>query len=218
MRVVLDKVSKRYGAQRVLEDAQLTLEPKTTTGITGPNGSGKSTLLKIIAGALIPDSGSVSHFLNGTMLKEEEVFRQVSIAAPYLNLYDDLSLGQSFDAHRKFKPLREDIGADGFFERVLLSDARKKSVRELSSGMLQRLKLGLAILSDTPLLLLDEPGSNLDAAGLAWYHDLLKEHGSERTILICSNREQEELKVCDEVLNVTELGSQLPREAHLGAE
>jgi ABC-type multidrug transport system ATPase subunit len=69
-------------------------------------------------------------------------------------------------------------------------------VRNFSSGMKQRLKLALAILSDTSLLLLDEPTSNLDATAIAWYGDLLREHVKDRTLLVASNRQEAEYALC----------------------
>ncbi len=205
MHVTLQQVSKRFGAQIVLSEVNLSLTPGSVTGIIGPNGSGKSTLLQVIAGALKPDTGSATYELNGAVFEPDEVFQYVSIAAPYLKLYEDLSLSMALDTHVGFKPLQAHITVDSFFDIVMLSNARNKNIRDLSSGMLQRFKLGLALLCDAPLLLIDEPGSNLDAAGITWYQELLSEYRKDRTTLICSNREQEELKSCDRVLVVTEL-------------
>jgi ABC-type multidrug transport system ATPase subunit len=77
-----------------------------------------------------------------------------------------------------------------------------KPVRNFSSGMKQRLKLALAILSDTALLLLDEPGSNLDTEGLAWFRGLLMEHLEGRTLVVASNRQAEETFACTETIEV----------------
>jgi ABC-type multidrug transport system ATPase subunit len=207
MKVVLDQVSKRFGAQRVLRNAGLVLESGSITGVTGPNGSGKSTLLQIIAGSLQPDDGTVTHEHNGVMIPEDGVFRTISIAAPYLNLYEDLSLNEALLTHTRFKQLRNNNTPRDFWGMVDLEHARNKQIRDLSSGMLQRFKLGLAIVSDTPLLLLDEPGSNLDAYGMEWYHNLLNDHTADRTVLVCSNREQEELSTCSEIIRIQELAS-----------
>ena len=205
MEVSLKQVSKRFGAQKVLHNAELTLRSGSVSGVTGPNGSGKSTLLQVIAGAIRPDSGSITHTLNGKKIAEDLVFEHVSIAAPFLNLYDDLSLAIALDTHIQFKPLLKGMNMDSFFERIMLTKAREKNIRDLSSGMLQRFKLGLAILCDTPLVLLDEPGSNLDEEGIAWYQRLLAQYRENRTVLICSNREQEELQHCDQLFSVTDL-------------
>lgn len=205
MEVTLQQVSKRFGAQRVLKDTDLHLPAGSITGVTGPNGSGKSTLLQIIAGAIIPDNGEVIHMEQGQLVESDLVFRKLSIAAPYLNLYEDLKLDQALTSHTDFKKLSTGIGANEFFGLIELEHARHKRIRDLSSGMTQRLKLGLAILSDTSLLLLDEPGSNLDAQGIEWYHSLLQRYRSTRTVLVCSNREKEELKDCEQVISVIDL-------------
>lgn len=209
MKVVLQKVTKRFGAQTVLRNASLVLEKGSITGVTGPNGSGKSTLLQLIAGAIIPDAGNVEHFKDDKLLDPSTVFRNISIASPYLNMYDDLHLEEALSTHARFKPLIKEIDRNKFFELVKLEHAKSKPIRDLSSGMLQRFKLGLAILSDTSLLLLDEPGSNLDKSGLDWYHQLLTANKNQRTVVICSNREEEELRSCEEVIAMGSL-SQAP--------
>lgn len=85
-----------------------------------------------------------------------------------------------------------------------LSDAADKVVKYFSSGMKQRVRLALAVLSDTDVLLLDEPCSNLDREGIRWYQQLIEEHGAGRILVVCSNNIAEEYSFCDRVLQVTD--------------
>ncbi|MBP9178333.1 MAG: ATP-binding cassette domain-containing protein, partial [Flavobacteriales bacterium] len=123
-------------------------------------------------------------------------YRHVAIASPYLGLYEELSLAQIIEFHRGFKPLRAGLGVQDVARIAYLEQALEKPVQHFSSGMKQRLKLALAILSDTPLLLLDEPASNLDADAIAWYRELLGKHLDGRTLLVASNRQAAEHDFC----------------------
>lgn len=203
MQVILENVTKIFGREAVIRDLSHVLEPGSRTALLGPNGSGKSTLLQLIAGATTPTSGTIVHALHGRTLEAEHVYRHVSIAAPYLGLYEDLSLREAITVHAGFKPLRGAVDTNAVARTAMLERHMEKPVRDLSSGMKQRLKLTLAILSDTPLLLLDEPGSNLDANGLNWFRDLLLAHLEGRTLVVASNRQAEETFACDRSVDVT---------------
>lgn len=203
MRVILSSVSKTFGRETVFKGVDLVLEPGSRTAILGPNGSGKSTLLQVIAGAAMPTSGTVAHELNGITLEAELVYRHISIAAPYLGLYEELSLQEAIDTHCAFKRFRGNPSVKDVARTALLEKDLQKPVRNFSSGMKQRLKLTLAILSDTPLLLLDEPGSNLDAKGLDWFRDLLNANLDGRTLVVASNRQAEETFACPSSVEVS---------------
>ncbi len=196
MNIRLTDIAKHFGREVVFRDVTLVLPPGSRTAIQGPNGSGKSTLLQTIAGALIPTKGTVEHTLNGMVLPPDEVYRHVAIAAPYLGLYEELSLEQAITFHGRFKPLRAGIDVQELARIAYLEAALHKPVQHFSSGMKQRLKLALAILSDTPLLLLDEPTSNLDAEAIAWFGDLLEREVRDRTLVVASNRQAAEVALC----------------------
>lgn len=202
MHVTLHDIAKQYGREIVFRGVDLSLEAGSRTAILGPNGSGKSTLLQIIAGAIIPTNGTILHTLNGTPLEQEQVYTHISIAAPYLGLYEDLSLRQTIAFHARFKPFRQGMAPDALAKLAYLDHALEKPVSQFSSGMKQRLKLALAILSDTPLLLLDEPTSNLDAEAVAWFSQLLRDHTDSRTLVVASNRQKVEFELCEGVVEM----------------
>jgi ABC-type multidrug transport system ATPase subunit len=203
MELNLSDISKHFGREVVFKDISLTLASGSRTAILGPNGSGKSTLLQVIGGAIVPTEGSITHSVNGRGIPQEEVYRHVSIAAPYLGLYEDLSLKQAVEFHARFKPFRSGISPADVARIAYLEHALEKPVLNFSSGMKQRLKLALAILSDTPLLLLDEPASNLDAEAIAWYRELLLENADGRTVLVASNRQAAEHDFCTSAIEIS---------------
>jgi len=196
MRITLQQVSKSFGRETVIKDVDRVFEPGSRTAILGPNGSGKSTLLQLIGGFTIPTKGTVTHELNGKAIDPEHVYRHISIAAPYMSLYEELSLREAIASHRRFKPLRGNLAVEEVARIALLEKHLDKPVRDFSSGMKQRLKLALAVLSDTSLLLLDEPTSNLDGNGSAWFRELLQANMEGRTLVVASNRQVEETFAC----------------------
>lgn len=196
MRITLQNVSKSFGRETVVRDLSHVFEPGSRTAILGPNGSGKSTLLQLIGGISIPTKGTVAHERNGKLIDPEHVYRHISIAAPYMSLYEELSLREAIASHMRFKPLRGNLSVEDVARIALLEKQLDKPVRDFSSGMKQRLKLALAVLSDTSLLLLDEPTSNLDVNGGAWFRELLEKNLSDRTLVVASNRQAEETFAC----------------------
>jgi ABC-type multidrug transport system ATPase subunit len=198
LNIRLNQAGKKYFNQWIFRKLNLDLGEGTALAVLGANGSGKSTLLQVMAGASLLNEGSVAHLQNETVTNADDVFRFVSIAAPYLELVEEFTLEESANLHFRFKKTWGQLTVNDVIEHSGLSHARNKPVRFFSSGMKQRLKLTLACLSDTPLLLLDEPCSNLDQAGINWYSELVKQCRNDRTVVVCSNSHQEEYFFCTE--------------------
>jgi len=189
MKVELNQVGKRFRRDWVLRGVDLVIEPGSRMAITGPNGSGKSTLLKMICGHLTPSKGKVSFSEDGKKIELDQVYLQLAYAAPYIELIEEFTLQEAIDFHQKFKPFQENLSTKDIVALLGFERSRTNEVRNFSSGMKQRLKLALAICSQAPFLLLDEPTTNLDAQGAAWYADLITRFGSGRTIIVASNVE-----------------------------
>ena len=191
MRIELENAGRKFNRDWILRGVDLILEAGNVYVVTGPNGSGKSTFLQLLAGNLPLTEGKIVCFESAKPLPADDVFRYVSVAAPYLEMIEEFTLQEAVAFHCKFKPLRNQLTANDFIEKIGLAAARHKLVGNFSSGMKTRLKLGLACHSDTPVLLLDEPTSNLDAAGIAWYRQLLSETIKDRLVVLCSNQAYE---------------------------
>ena len=119
-----------------------------------------------------------------------------------MDLPEQLNVEELFHFHSTFKPFQKELSLGKFLELLYLVDSKNKAIKYFSSGMKQRLKLGLAICSTSSLLILDEPCSNLDKAGIALYWKLVEEFGKERTILIGSNEQADELQNIDTFINL----------------
>lgn len=198
----LDNVGKRFNREWIFRNISLKMTSDQRYVILGGNGSGKSTLLQLLSGITSPSEGSIFFQVNSKEIAQHDIFKHVAIASPYLDLYEDFFLEELLDFHFKFKQPIKGVSLKQIPEILYLKEALHKPVKYFSSGMKQRVKLGLAILSDTPILLLDEPTSNLDQKGIDWYSKLIDEYATDRLIVVCSNNQKQEYFFCNESLNI----------------
>lgn len=187
----LNDAGKRFNRDWIFRHVDLELHAGRRYAITGHNGSGKSTLLQLIGGMITPSEGQRTLEKNGKTLEEDIAYREVSLCAPYLELIEEMTGMESLNFHQGFKPLRGGHTPTSILEAVGLQKAADKQVRYYSSGMKQRLKLAQAFYSDSHLLLLDEPCTNLDKTGIALYQTLLTTCTDGRIVVISSNDETE---------------------------
>jgi len=205
MKIILSDAGKRFNREWVFRHFNYQFLSSGAYAITGPNGSGKSTLLQFIAGALMPSEGKIVYYnLNGE--QQSDFFSMLSISAPYLETIEEMTASEFLKFHQKFKPLISSLNVLQILERVGLKDAADKQIRYYSSGMKQRLKLAQAFFSDTALLLLDEPTTNLDGSGISMYHELVRDFARDRLLIVSSN-DPMEYSFCQTVLDMKELKS-----------
>ncbi len=188
MQICLRDAGKKFNRDWIFREVNYTFEEGKPYVITGPNGSGKSTLLQVIAGLVPATGGTIEYYIGNTPYSSDDIYRQLVIAAPYQELIEEFTLSELIRFHFSFKPLQNNFTHEQFLDIIQLTHARNKPVKFFSSGMKTRLKLGLAFLSEVPLVLLDEPASNLDTNGITWYQQMLHTYGPGRTLLICSNQ------------------------------
>ena len=203
MQITATGLGKRFQRDWIFRGLTRLFQPGSATAVLGPNGAGKSTLLNTISGQLLPTEGELTYALGGRPVAVEDLPRHLAYAAPYLELLEELTLLELLQFHTQFKPLRPGVSLDKLIDLMYLENSRHQLVREFSSGMKQRLKLALALYADAPLLLLDEPTTNLDATGVAWYQENVEVTRAGRTVLLSSNVATE-YAFCDEVLMVTD--------------
>ena len=205
MKIILSDAGKRFNRDWIFRHFDYQFFSSHAYAITGPNGSGKSTLLQFIAGALMPSEGKIAYY-NTHGEPKTGFFPFLSIAAPYLETIEEMTAIEFFRFHHQFKPLKGGMTFSQILQRVGLKDAADKQIRYYSSGMKQRLKLAQAFFSETPILLLDEPTTNLDGSGIAMYHELIKDFAGERMLIISSN-DPIEYSFCQTVLDMKDLKS-----------
>jgi ABC-type multidrug transport system ATPase subunit len=188
MTITLTNIGKRYRFEWIFKGMNTTFESGKRYAIIGPNGAGKSTFLKMMCGHLSPSKGTMTFTKSTKNIDSDTIYQHISYAAPYIDLIEEFSLKEAIAFHARFKPFFQSLSSEKILQLLGFSTGNaEKEVRFLSSGMKQRVKLALAICSDTPILILDEPTTNLDKEGAAWYHALLNQYSDNRTILIASN-------------------------------
>lgn len=191
-------------SQWIFRNLHCEIKAGERLAITGYNGSGKSTLLQVISGFMSVSEGALRHQRDGIDLPVENWHRHLSYAAPYLEVPEEYTFAELIDFQLKFKKFQPDLTTDFLLERSGLGASRNKPYKHYSSGMKQRARLMLAICAEAPLLLLDEPLSNLDASGTAWYQSLIAEFGKSKTIIVCSNNQNDEIAFCSRQLNMAD--------------
>lgn len=201
MQLQLNNIGKRFGKEWIFSNLNYTFKQSKTYAILGANGSGKSTLLQIIAGSTLPSSGSINMFVKD--VQTEIDYSQITLAAPYLELIEEMTGEEFLQFHFSFKSLHSSINNyQEIFKLIGLEPHGNKQIRLYSSGMKQRLKLAQAILTNCPILLLDEPCSNLDSQGEELYHQLIQNYCSNKLIIVCSNSSNE-YQFCEEKLQLS---------------
>lgn len=187
MKIHLQNTGKRYRFDWIFRGLDYTFQTGGRYAVLGPNGSGKSTLLKVLSGHLTPSKGAVLFEQEGKKIEPDAVYRLIAYAAPYIELIEEFTLEEAIKFHAGLKPFLPGFTPSKLYELLALPRARAKEIRFFSSGMKQRVKLALAVCSATPVLLLDEPATNLDRQGIEWYKNLVSEFAADRIVVIASN-------------------------------
>lgn len=195
--ISLIDAGKRFNKDWIFQSLNVAFEQGQHYAIIGNNGSGKSTLLQILSGYTTLSKGTIEW----NNADSQTAYDQISIAAPYLELVEELTTIEHFKFHATFKSLVDTLSIQEMIQLIGLENATHKQIRYFSSGMKQRLKLALAIFSTSPILLLDEPCSNLDKEGYALYKELIQKYAMHKLIIVGSN-DPEEYTFCTQQINL----------------
>ena len=206
MELSIQKLSKAFNQKVIFQDIDLDIPTGSRIAITGPNGSGKSTLLKIISGGTLPSGGSIRYRISGKKIAEDQVYKFVHFAAPYNTMIEELTLPELFSFHQDLGTLYHYSSYRDWILDLEYPFKNNAVIKTFSSGMKQRIKLGLTILDSRPLLLLDEPSSNLDAQGKDWMFEKLGKLSSSQTLFIATN-DQRERAFCNQAIDLTTYSS-----------
>ena len=202
MKIQLNNIGKRFKYNWIFRKINLSIDQTQGYAIVGPNGSGKSTLMKILSGHLTPSEGKIEFFDATRIIERNDLYRSVSFAAPYIDLIEEFSLEEAIQFHQQFKPFKDGINTQKLIHILNLPTDSDQPIRNFSSGMKQRVKLALAICSESSLLLLDEPTSNLDTQGIDWYLELVDQFVKDTILIVASNVEAD-YQMCHETIQVT---------------
>jgi ABC-type multidrug transport system ATPase subunit len=198
----LVNTGKKYYNEWIFRNTNIDFVPAQKTVILGPNGSGKSTLLQVVAGAVLPTEGTVVYKEGNSIISPDEVYNKTAFSSPYLELIEEFTLEEVINFHFKFLEPINKLTSKEILEATGLEKRSGQTLKFFSSGMKQKVKLTLAILSNTPVLLLDEPCSNLDENGVEWYSKMILKYCNERIVVVASNQNKDEYSFCTRSLNM----------------
>ena len=201
MEISLDKVSKRFNQDWLFKDLTFRFSCPGSYAITGPNGSGKTTLMKIIAGMVPTTEGNIQFTIGNGSVDPDSYYQHLSYAAPYMELPEELSLKEFLKFHYSLKTKPDEISISGIASQSGLIKALDKPLHTFSSGMKQRVKLAISFFCACPVLMFDEPTTNLDRAGTDWYLQEIDRLKPQKLILISSNQVHE-YDFCDQLIQL----------------
>ncbi|MFN2456796.1 MAG: ATP-binding cassette domain-containing protein [Chitinophagaceae bacterium] len=203
MKIRFSNAGKRFNREWIFRNVDIEFSAGNSYAITGPNGSGKSTLLQTIGGLLQPSEGKISFYDSDKEILPEKVYQSISFCAPYLDLVEEMTLVEFIQFHNTFKSFLKTLKINEIIDVIDLRAAANKQILYYSSGMKQRVKLAQAIFSETDIVLLDEPCTNLDAQGIELYHSLIKYYCKNRLVIVSSNDEVE-YEFCKEKISMND--------------
>jgi ABC-type multidrug transport system ATPase subunit len=204
----ITSLAKFYGSKKVFSELNFWAE-SSVTGIAGRNGSGKSTLLKCISGLLKPTKGTISWTIDGHKISRKTVRKSIGFVAPYVQLYEELTVRENLLFILHLRESGRDDGIDELLEELDAGSFSASHFGELSTGQQQRVKLAAALIHKPRILILDEPGSNLDEKGKRAVQTVIDRHRNNRFMILLASNQSAELDLCDNILDLNELsGSQ----------
>lgn len=207
MEIVLSDVGKQFQKNWIFRHFSYHFKPTEIVGVRGENGSGKSTLLSVISSIRLPSEGSVVYKNESGEFSFEKARLKIGIASPSIEFIPNETVESLIQFHFQFRDYFTVENQNDFLELCWLDKSKSLLVKELSSGMLQRLKLALAFFSNNEFILLDEPTSNLDQRGIDFVQYLIENHLKGRSLVIASNEERD-FHFCQKELNIQDYKQQ----------
>jgi len=205
--LTVEHLYKKFGRQTVLDNLSFQ-QTGGVTGIAGSNGSGKSTLLKCLAYLLRPTRGQLEWKRDDTLLERDQIRQMLGFAAPYINLYAELTPVENLAFLAQLRSINEEEAhIPNLLEYVQMSEFADHPYGSLSTGQKQRIKLASALLHKPQILFMDEPGSNLDKRGKHLVEDIVNDFRRDDRLTIIASNNPEELEWCDRVISVQKDGN-----------
>ncbi|HEX2970312.1 MAG TPA: gliding motility-associated ABC transporter ATP-binding subunit GldA [Bacteroidales bacterium] len=201
MSIVVENVTRLYGAQKALDNVSFTVNTGEIAGFLGPNGAGKSTMMKIITGFIPASSGKV--IVNGQVAGTDnpEVKKQIGYLPENNPLYPEMYIREYLEFVASIYKTRDSKKLiDRIIEQTGLGPEQKKKIGSLSKGYRQRVGLAQALIHDPSVLILDEPTTGLDPNQIIEIRNLIKEAGKEKTVMLSTHIMQEVEAICGRII------------------
>jgi len=205
--IEVDDLTKFYGRTLALDRASFTVEEGRIVGFLGPNGAGKSTTLRILTGIMPPTSGQARVAGHDVLTEGLAVRRSIGYMPENVPLYPEMRVEEYLAFRAGLKEVasgKRAAAVDRVVERCWLTDVRRRLVGQLSKGFRQRVGLAEALISDPPVLILDEPTIGLDPAQIQTVRELVRSLGEKHTVLLSSHILPEVEKTCSHLVIIAQ--------------
>jgi ABC-2 type transport system ATP-binding protein len=203
MNIVVKNLTKKYGAQRAVDDISFEVRTGEILGFLGPNGAGKTTTMKAIVSYLAPNEGSIEVGGVSVLDNPETVKKSIGYLPENNPLYEDMPVLD----YLAFVAELQDVPKDQIKNRILemvitcgLEGEKHKKIGELSKGYRQRVGLAQALIHDPAVLILDEPTTGLDPNQIVEIRELIRKIGKEKTVILSSHILAEVEATCDRIM------------------
>ena len=201
-KISLENFGKKFNYEWIFRGFSYEFVSGEAYAITGANGSGKSTFLQCLAGFFPQSEGKIIYSQDSKIIQGDDFYTYLSFAAPYQELIEEFTLLEQINFHQKFKKFSQNQTTKEIIKKLRLEASEDKFIKNFSSGMKQRLKLGLALYAQTPVLLLDEPTTNLDTEYINLYKEEIRQNLEERLVIVCSN-DANEYDFCKKIIKIS---------------
>jgi ABC-type multidrug transport system ATPase subunit len=200
VKILVSNLGKRYGFQFVIRKVDFTIDYGEILGLSGRNGAGKSTIMQMVSGYLSPSEGSVRYEVKDQVIERENIYTYISYTAPYIDMPPKLTIEELFSHYKFFKKVSMEHYKE-FIEYCEIDDQGDKFIENFSSGMKQKIALGLNLVTLSDLMLFDEPTSYLDTQAKEWFYKKILLQKGQKTVIIASN-DSEDFKNCDRIYEI----------------
>lgn len=196
MTIIVENLWKSYDRTTVLENINMEIPTGSIYGVLGRNGAGKTTLLECMVGLRDADQGSVYIKDNNQHLTFKDQKERVGVQPQNYSLFERLTVKETFDLFASF--YEKSILVGELISKLKLSELENKQIRKLSAGQKQRVVIGVSLIGDPDILLLDEPSAGLDIQVRMLVWEIIKELKDEgKTILLTTHDMDEAEQLCD---------------------
>ncbi len=203
MDIVVENLTKKYGAQRAVDSVSFTVKTGEVLGFLGPNGAGKTTTMKAITTFLAPDEGNIFVGSHSIHSQPEEIKKNIGYLPENNPLYEDMPVLDYLHFVANIQGIEKNLVEDKILEVINtcgIGAEKHKKISELSKGYKQRVGLAQALIHDPEALILDEPTTGLDPNQIIEIRELIKKIGKEKTVILSSHILAEVEATCDRIL------------------
>jgi ABC-2 type transport system ATP-binding protein len=203
MDIVVERFTKKYAAQKAVDDISFVVKTGEVLGFLGPNGAGKTTTMKAITTFLAPTSGEIRIGDYSTSQQPDKIRKLIGYLPEHNPLYKDMAVIDYLKFVAGIYGIHKAKVRDRIYEMVLvcgLEGEKHKKIAELSKGYRQRVGLAQALIHDPQVLILDEPTSGLDPNQIVEIRELIKKIGREKTVILSTHILAEVEATCNRIL------------------